>query len=108
MDREQARLRIEYLHAELLRHNRLYYQLNQPEISDQQYDQLDQELQELELAWPEFVTEQSPSATVGSDRNENFPSMPIQLLCSAFRTAMICRKLPLLTNACVGSWGRIR
>ncbi len=76
MDREQARLRIEHLRAELLRHNQLYYQQSQPEISDQQYDQLDKELQDLELSWPEFIIEESPSAMVGSDRDGNFPSLP--------------------------------
>ncbi len=76
MDREQARLRIEQLRAELLHHNRLYYQQSQSEINDQQYDQLDQELQDLESSWPEFVSVDSPSSMVGSDRNENFPSQP--------------------------------
>ena len=76
MDRKQALLRIEQLRGEIQRHNRLYYQQSQPEIGDQQYDQLDQELQDLEAAWPEFRREDSPTAQVGSDRDENFPSAP--------------------------------
>jgi len=74
MDRKQARLRIEQLRGEILRHNHLYYQQGQSEISDQEYDQLDQELQDLEAAWPEFQRKDSPTARVGSDSDENFPS----------------------------------
>jgi DNA ligase (NAD+) len=74
MDRKQAQLRIEQLREELQHHNRLYYQQSRPEISDQQYDQLDQELQDLESEWPEFRHEDSPTGQVGSDRDENFPS----------------------------------
>ncbi len=74
MDRQQAKLRIEFLRGELQRHNRLYYQQSQPEISDQQYDQLDHELQDLEKKWPEFKDQDSPTLQVGSDRDGNFPS----------------------------------
>jgi DNA ligase (NAD+) len=76
MDREQARKRIDILREKILHHNRLYYQRSQPEISDQEYDQLDHELQELETNWPEFKLEDSPTAQVGSDRDGNFPSAP--------------------------------
>ena len=76
MDRQQARLRIEELRGEIQRHNRLYYQQSQPQISDQQYDLLDQELQALEKAWPEFASSDSPTGLVGSDRDGNFPSEP--------------------------------
>lgn len=76
MDRKQARLRMEELREEIQRHNRLYYQKSQTEISDQQYDQLDRELQDLETAWPELRIQDSPTAQVGSDRDENFPSAP--------------------------------
>ncbi len=74
MDRKQAQLRMEELRGEIQRHNQLYYQKSLPEISDQLYDQLDQELQDLETAWPELRLEDSPTTQVGSDRDENFPS----------------------------------
>ncbi len=76
MDREQARDRIIFLREEIRRHNRLYYQLSQPEIDDRQYDALDHELAALEELWPEFQTGDSPTTRVGSDRDENFPSVP--------------------------------
>ncbi|MCP4293058.1 MAG: NAD-dependent DNA ligase LigA [bacterium] len=75
MDRDQARQEITRLRQEILRHNQLYYGQGQSEISDQEYDQLDRNLQELEAAWPEFGSEASPSSVVGDDSSDNFPSL---------------------------------
>jgi DNA ligase (NAD+) len=47
-------------------HNRLYHQLDRPEITDQQYDELFARLLELESLHPELVTPDSPSQQVGS------------------------------------------
>lgn len=60
------------LRAELLRHNRLYYEEAQPEISDREYDRLYRELQEIEAAWPELVTADSPTRRVGGAPLEKF------------------------------------
>jgi len=54
------------LRAELLRHNRLYYQQDAPEISDAEWDALLRELQELEERFPELVTPDSPTQRVGA------------------------------------------
>ncbi|RMF46163.1 MAG: NAD-dependent DNA ligase LigA, partial [Deltaproteobacteria bacterium] len=65
MDAEQARRRHQRLAAELHRHNHLYHVLDAPEISDAEYDALFRELLELETAFPELATEDSPSRRVG-------------------------------------------
>ena len=52
--------------AEIERHNRLYYQLDTPEITDAEYDTLFRELLELEAAHPELLNPDSPSQKVGS------------------------------------------
>jgi DNA ligase (NAD+) len=52
--------------AEIERHNRLYYQLDAPEITDAGYDALFRELLELEAAHPELINPDSPSQKVGS------------------------------------------
>ncbi len=57
---------LERLRRELERHNRLYHQLDTPEITDQDFDRLFQRLLELEALHPEFVTADSPSQRVGS------------------------------------------
>ncbi|EJX01579.1 NAD-dependent DNA ligase LigA [gut metagenome] len=64
--------RIDQLRAELHRHNYNYYVLNAPVISDQHFDQLMRELQDLEAKHPEYSDENSPTMRVGSDINKNF------------------------------------
>ena len=53
---------IESLRTALRRHEHLYYVLDQPEVSDAEYDRLMQRLRELEAAHPELVTPDSPFA----------------------------------------------
>ena len=64
--------RIDQLREELHRHNYNYYVLNAPEITDQEFDKLMRELQDLEQAHPEYKDENSPTMRVGSDLNKNF------------------------------------
>lgn len=47
-------------------HNRLYHQLDRPEITDQEYDELFARLQALEAAHPDLITPDSPTQRVGS------------------------------------------
>ena len=60
------------LRRELHEHNYKYYVLNQPTISDQDFDFLMKELQELEARYPELDDPNSPSQRVGSDLNQEF------------------------------------
>jgi len=64
--------RIEQLRQELHEHNYRYYVLNQPTISDQDFDFLMHELQDLEARHPEMDDPNSPTQRVGSDLNEEF------------------------------------
>ncbi|WP_322796470.1 NAD-dependent DNA ligase LigA [Tepidiforma sp.] len=61
----EARLRSEELRSLINYHNRLYYELNQPEISDEVYDDLMNELRAIEAAYPELITPDSPTQRVG-------------------------------------------
>jgi DNA ligase (NAD+) len=65
---EQAAItsRIEDLRRLIHYHNYRYYVLDEPEISDAEYDRLFQELEELERAYPEYVTPDSPTQRVGA------------------------------------------
>ncbi|MFH1006443.1 MAG: NAD-dependent DNA ligase LigA [Candidatus Latescibacterota bacterium] len=58
---------IESLRAEIRTHNYRYYVLDDPEISDAQYDRLMRELQALETAHPQWVTGDSPTQRVGAE-----------------------------------------
>ena len=69
MDEKQ---RIEQLRKELHEHNYRYYVLNQPTISDQDFDFKMHELQDLESRHPELADPNSPTQRVGSDLNQEF------------------------------------
>jgi DNA ligase (NAD+) len=62
----------ETLRAELRRHEHLYYVLDQPEISDAEYDALIRRLREIEEAHPEIETADSPTGRVGGAPREGF------------------------------------
>lgn len=64
--------RIKKLSAELERHNQLYYQDAEPEITDAEYDALMNELKQLEKDHPEFAKPDSPTQRVGGAPLEHF------------------------------------
>jgi DNA ligase (NAD+) len=61
----EAAARAEVLRREIERHSHAYYDLDAPVISDAAYDKLFQELQQIENAFPELRTIDSPTARVG-------------------------------------------
>src|ERR1700735_4648372 len=63
---------IEDLREKLHHHEHLYYVLDQPEISDAEYDRLMRRLQELETERPDLVTPDSPTQRVGGKAREGF------------------------------------
>ncbi len=69
---EQARRRVDFLRTELRRHNRLYYEQAEPEISDAEYDALFLELEKLEKAHPELADPDSPTRHVGGAPLQGF------------------------------------
>jgi DNA ligase (NAD+) len=64
--------KIEDLREKLRHHEYLYYVLDAPEISDAQYDAMMRELQALEEAHPQLVTDDSPTRRVGGKPREGF------------------------------------
>jgi len=64
--------RIMELRRQLHEHNYKYYVLNQPEISDQEFDFMMHELQDLEAKHPELFDANSPTQRVGSDLQSDF------------------------------------
>jgi DNA ligase (NAD+) len=63
---------IESLREEIRHHEYLYYVLDQPSISDQEFDQLMQQLKELEAGHPRLITPDSPTQRVGGKPREGF------------------------------------
>ena len=83
-DKENIRNRIDFLRAEIERHDRLYYVEARPVIGDRDYDLLYDELLRLESENPEFRSETSPTQRVSGDTVEGFAevrhSPPMQSL----------------------------
>jgi DNA ligase (NAD+) len=72
MTHAEAAARAAFLSAELHRHNRLYYIEARSEISDQQFDALLRELQDIEAKFPDLLTPDSPTQRVGGAPLEGF------------------------------------
>ncbi len=56
---------IQKLRSEINRHNDLYYQKSDPEITDAEFDRLVDRLKELERAYPDLITADSPTQRIG-------------------------------------------
>lgn len=69
------KIKIEQLRAELNQHNYNYYILDNPTISDYEFDLKLRELQELEKTYPEFYDENSPTVRVGGTITKNFKTI---------------------------------
>ena len=72
MKLEEARARVLELRTEIDRANREYYVLDNPEITDAEYDALFRELVDLETQYPELVTPDSPTQRVGGPPSDAF------------------------------------
>lgn len=91
MRREEAERRLAALRAEIEYHNYRYYVLDDPVIPDAEFDRLMRELLDLEAAWPELVTPDSPSQRVGARPLKEFSevqhALPMLSLNNAFTDA---------------------
>lgn len=76
MEFAQAQKRVEELRAIIERNNRLYYDQDAPELEDFEYDALTRELKEIEAAYPQLVTPNSPTQHVGGTASAKFTKVP--------------------------------
>lgn len=68
----EVKKRLAKLRAEINIHNHAYHVLNEPKITDSEYDRLFEELLKLEKEFPELITPDSPSGRVGGEPLESF------------------------------------
>jgi DNA ligase (NAD+) len=85
---QEAKLRVEELRSRIAYHEHRYFVLDQPEISDAEFDALMEELRTLEAAHPELVTPDSPTQRVAGKPVETFGIVqhrePLLSLANAF------------------------
>ena len=79
---------IQLLRTEINRHNIRYYVHDNPIISDSEYDDLMQELKDIEKDHPEFITPDSPTQRVGAKPLEAFQSITHRLPMLSLANAM--------------------
>lgn len=75
MEYAKIELEINKLRETILYHNHLYYDLNNPEISDAEYDQLFEQLRRIEEKFPALQSPTSPTLRVGGNPVSDFPAV---------------------------------
>lgn len=88
MDRDITEKRIYQLRKELEHHNYQYYVLDNPVVTDQEYDNLMRELERLEDEFPEFADPNSPTQRVGARPLDAFTSVPHSVPMLSLQNAM--------------------
>lgn len=92
---EEPAARVDWLRQQIRRHDYLYYVRNQPEISDDEYDALMEELRRVEEQHPELLTADSPTQRVAGVATEEFAKArhlaPMLSLANAFDDAKLRR-----------------
>lgn len=85
---EEIKAQVESLRKEIRHHSYLYYVLDRPEITDYEFDHLYRKLVDLEKAYPELVTPDSPTQRVGAKASDDFQKVrfrkPMLSLANAF------------------------
>lgn len=88
MDISALQARLEELRQEIRFHNYRYYVVNQPIVSDGEYDRLMRELREIEESHPDWIAPDSPTQRTGAPPSERFTKLqhpaPILSLANAF------------------------
>ena len=75
VSKSEARLRIKELHKLVYKNSHRYYVLNDPSITDEEFDDLFNELLSLEEDFPDLISENSPTQRVGSQPAEGFKKL---------------------------------
>ena len=90
MNKDELKKRIEYLRDKILKADYAYHTLDNPTISDYEYDMLLNELKKIESENPEFITSDSPTQKVGSSIKSGFKKVahkvPMMSLSNQFST----------------------
>jgi hypothetical protein len=84
--RAEAKRRVEELRDLINHHNYRYHVLDDPEVSDAEYDELMRELRKFEEEFPEFITPDSPTSGWGPNRRSSSLRPTIAFPCFRWTT----------------------
>ena len=100
MEKTKIKERMEYLSAELERHNRNYYVLDSPEISDYEYDMMMRELRGLEAENPDLASENSPTKRVGGAALNTFNKVEHRVQMASLQDVFSFEEVESFVNRC--------
>lgn len=90
---DDIKSRIDTLREELRHHEYLYYVMDSPEISDIEYDNMMKKLESLELEYPQYKTQDSPTVRVGGQAVDSFEEVkhevPLLSLANTYNVAEV-------------------
>jgi len=101
MDKKDIKKRILELSSEIEKHNKNYYVLDSPEISDYEYDVLMNELRNLEKENPEFSYENSPSKRVGGEALNTFDKVEHKVQMKSLQDVFSFDEVLSFVNRCL-------
>src|ERR1700745_601039 len=97
-DLKRARAEIDTLRGQINHHNHLYYVLDNPELTDAEYDALMRRLEALEAEHPELLTPDSPTQRVGASPSEKFAVVVHRRMMMSLSNAMNAEEMRALDN----------
>lgn len=100
MDKPEILEKIKKLSEEIERHNRNYYILDNPQISDFEFDSMMRELIKLESENPEFALETSPTKRVGGDVLTSFNKIEHKVQMASLQDVFSFEEVEAFINRC--------
>lgn len=106
MDFEQAKIRAEELRSIIAEHNYNYYVMDNPTVSDYDYDMLMQELKRIETDFPQLLTSDSPTQQVGGYALNTFEKVTHTVQMGSLQDVFSKEQVISFADKCVESLGQ--
>jgi DNA ligase (NAD+) len=107
MDKKNAEIRINELSEQLEKYSYSYYVLDNPEISDYDFDMLMQELKALEEQFPELITPTSPTQRVGGMADNSFEKVQHTVQMASLQDVFSFEQVQSFVNRCREELGEV-
>lgn len=105
MDKNEAISRIKTLSEQLEKYTYSYYVLDNPEVSDYEFDMLMQELKALEEMYPELISPTSPTQRVGGTASNNFEKVEHQVQMASLQDVFSFEQVQSFITRCSNELG---